>query len=161
MSPNGSAAEEPGGPIAYMASNGIAANLFMFGILACGVVALGALEREAWPTVPFNTIEVSMVYPGATPEEVEQSIVVKIEEQLDALADVDAVKSLAAPGLASVRAELKSGADMGEVMDEIQSAVGRIQSFPAAAERPEFREMENRTSVIRLILHGDIPERTK
>ncbi len=160
MSPNGSAAEEPGGPIAYMASNGIAANLFMFGILACGVVALGALEREAWPTVPFNTIEVSMVYPGATPEEVEQSIVVKIEEQLDALADVDAVKSLAAPGLASVRAELKSGADMGEVMDEIQAAVGRIQSFPAAAERPEFREMENRTSVIRLILHGDIPERS-
>ena len=160
MSPNGGANGEPGGPIAYMASNGIAANLFMFGILACGVVALGALEREAWPTVPFNTIEVSMAYPGATPEEVEESIVVKIEEQVEALADVDAVKSLAAPGLASVRAELKSGADLGEVMDEIQAAVGRIQSFPAAAERPEFREMENRTSVIRMVLHGDIPERS-
>ena len=160
MSPNGDTAGEPGGPIAYMASNPIAANLFMFGILACGFVALGALEREAWPTVPFNTIEVSMVYPGATPEEVEESIVVKIEEQLEALADVDAVKSLAAPGLASVRAELKSGVDMGEVMDEIQAAIGRIQSFPAAAERPEFREMENRTSVIRMILHGDIPERS-
>ena len=159
MSPNGGANGEPGGPIAYMASNGIAANLFMFGILACGVVALGALEREAWPTVPFNTIEVSMAYPGATPEEVEESIVVKIEEQVEALADVDAVKSLAAPGLASVRAELKSGADLSEVMDEIQAAVGRIQSFPAAAERPEFREMENRTSVIRMVLHGDIPER--
>ena len=160
MSPNGSFAGEQGGPIAYMASNPIAANLFMFGILACGFVALGALEREAWPTVPFNTIEVSMVYPGATPEEVEESIVVKIEEQLEALADVDAVKSLAAPGLASVRAELKSGVDMGEVMDEIQAAIGRIQSFPAAAERPEFREMENRTSVIRMILHGDVPERS-
>ena len=160
MSPNGNGAGEPGGPIAYMVSNGIAANLFMFGIVAAGLVALGALEREAWPTVPFNTIEVSMVYPGATPEEVEESIVVKIEEQVEALADVDAVKSLAAPGLASVRAELKSGVDISEVMDEVQAAVGRIQSFPAAAERPEFREMENRTSVIRMVLHGDISERS-
>ena len=160
MSPNGDFAGEPSGPIAYMASNPIAANLFMLGILAAGVVALGGLEREAWPTVPFNTIEVTVAYPGATPDEVEESIVVKIEEQVEALQDVNAVKSLAAPGLASVRVELKSGADISEVMDEVQAAVGRIQSFPGAAERPQFREMDNRTSMIRLILHGDIPERT-
>ena len=105
---------EPGGPIAYLASNRVAANLLMFAILAAGLVALGALERQAWPTVPFNTIEVSVVYPGATPDEIEESIVVKIEEQVEALADVKVVKSLAAPGLASVRAEWKTGADMGE-----------------------------------------------
>lgn len=151
---------EPGGPIAYMASNRVAANLLMFGILAAGFVALGALEREAWPTVPFNTIEVSVAYPGAVPEEVEESIIVKIEEQVEALDDVKAVKSLAAPGLASVRVELKSGADISEAMDEVQSAVGRIQSFPGAAERPQFREMDNRTSMIRLIVYGDIPERS-
>ena len=151
---------EPSGPIAYMASNRVAANLLMFGILAAGVVALGGLEREAWPTVPFNTIEVSVVYPGATPEEMEESIVVKIEEQVEALEDVDAVKSLAAPGLASVRVELKSGAVIAEAMDEVESAVNLIQSFPGAAERPRFREMDNRTSMIRLILHGDITERS-
>ena len=108
---------EPGGPSAYLASNPVAANLLMFAILAAGLVALGALEREAWPTVPFNTIEVSVVYPGATPDEIEESIVVKIEEQVEALADVKAVKSLAAPGLASVRAEWKTGADMGEASE--------------------------------------------
>ncbi len=151
---------EPGGPIAFMASNRVAANLLMFAILAAGIVALGGLEREAWPTVPFNTIEVSVIYPGAQPEEVEESIVVKIEEQVEALQDVKAVKSLAAPGVASVRVELKTGADMGEVMDEVKSLVGRIQSFPGAAERPQFREMDNRTSMIRLIVFGDIPERS-
>ncbi len=150
---------EPGGPIAYMASNRVAANLLMFAILAAGLAGLTALEREAWPTVPFNTIEVSVVYPGATPEEVEESIIVKIEEQVEALQDVDAVKSLAAPGLASVRVELKSGADIAEAMDEVESAVNLIQSFPGAAERPQYREMDNRTSMIRLIVHGDIPER--
>ena len=151
---------EPGGPIAFMASNRVAANLLMFLILAAGLVAFGALEREAWPTVPFNTIEVSMAYPGATPEEVEESIVVKIEEQVEALADVKAVKSLAASGMASVRVELKTGTDISEAMDEIESAVGLIQTFPGAAERPEFREMNNRTSMIRLIVFGDIPERS-
>ncbi len=150
---------EPGGPIAYMASNPVAANLLMFSILAAGLVALGALEREAWPTVPFNTIEVSVAYPGASPDEVEESIVVKIEERVEALQDVKAVKSLAAPGLASVRVELKMGADISEAMDEVKAAVGLIQSFPGAAERPRFREMDNRTSMIRLIVFGDIPAR--
>ena len=102
---------EPGGPIAFMASNRVAANLFMIAILVAGLVALLGLDREAWPTVPFNTIEVSVVYPGAQPEEVEESIIVKIEEQVEALQDVKAVKSLAAPGVASVRVELKTGAE--------------------------------------------------
>ena len=151
---------EPGGPIAFMATNRVAANLLMFGILAAGLVSLGGLEREAWPTVPFNTIEVSVAYPGATPEEVEESIVVKIEEQVEALQDVKSVKSIAAPGMASVRVELKTDTDISEAMDEIESAVGLIQTFPGAAERPEFREMDNRNSMIRLIVHGGIPERS-
>lgn len=151
---------EPGGPIAYMANNSIAANLFMFAILAAGLVALTGLERESWPTVPFNTVEVSMAYPGATPEEVEESIVAKIEEQVNSLDDVKRVKSVAAPGMASVRVELKAGTDMGRMLDEVKTAVGRVQSFPAAAERAEFREMTNHQSVIRLLVYGAISERS-
>ena len=151
---------EPGGPIAYMASNRVAANLFMLGILAAGLVSLSGLDREAWPTVPFHTVEVSMAYPGATPEEVEESIVVKIEEQVEALEDVRAVKSVAAPGMASVRVEMASGTDMSQALDEVESAVGLIPSFPAAAELPEFREMTNHYSMMRLIVFGDIPERS-
>ena len=160
MSRIGSHLGEPAGPIAYMASNSVAANLFMFAILAAGLVALTGLERESWPTVPFNTIEVSVAYPGATPEEVEESIVVKIEEQVNSLDDVKRIKSVAAPGMASVRVELKAGTDMGRMLDEIKTAVGRIQSFPAVAERPEFMEMTNHQSVIRLLVYGDISERS-
>ena len=151
---------EPGGPIAYMASNGVAANLFMFAILAAGLVSLSGLERESWPTVRFNQIEVSIAYPGATPEEVEESIVAKVEEQVSSLDDVRAVKSLAAPGIASVRVEVKSGTSMPQAIDEIESAVSRIQSFPAGAQRPEITEMTSRQSIIRLVVYGDIPERS-
>ncbi len=160
MSGNSSNHGEPGGPIAYMASNGVAANLLMFGIIAAGLVSLTGLEQEGWPEVPFNQFEISVPFPGATPEEVEEAIVVKIEDEVRGLADVKAVRSIAAPGMASVRVEVNSGTDMGAKKDEIESAVGRIQTFPSGAERPQIREMTNAQSVIRLIVYGDVPERS-
>ena len=151
---------EPGGPIAYMATNGVAANLLMLGIIAAGLVSLTGLEQEGWPEVPFNQFEISVPFPGATPEEVEEAIVVKIEDQVRGLADVKAVRSIAAPGMASVRVEVNSGTDMGAKKDEIESAIGRIQTFPGGAERPQIREMTNAQSMIRLVVYGDVPERS-
>ncbi|MDE0054696.1 MAG: efflux RND transporter permease subunit [Gammaproteobacteria bacterium] len=151
---------EPRGPVAYMASNRVAANLFMFAILAAGLVSLTGLERESWPAIKFNHIEVSITYPGASPDEVEESIIARVEEQVSSLDNVIAVKSLAAPGIASVRIELKSGTDISEAIAEIESAVARIQSFPAGAERPEIREMTSRQSIMRLVVYGDISERS-
>ncbi len=151
---------EPAGPIAYMASNPVAANLFVFAILAAGLVSLPGLERESWPTLAFNHIEVSIAYPGATPKEVEESIIAKVEEQVNSLDGVRAVKSMAAPGIASVRIEVKSGTDIPQALDEIESAVSRIQSLPLGARRPEITEMTSRQSIIRLVVYGDIAERS-
>ena len=143
-----------------MASNGVAANLLMMSIVAAGLVSLSGLDREAWPITPLYHIEVSMAYPGATPEEIQESIVVKIENQVSGLDDVKAVKSVAAPGMASVRVQMDSRTDMARGLDDIESAVNRIQSFPAGAERPRFQEMDNRMSMMRLIVHGDVSERS-
>ena len=121
-------------------------------------MARTGLECEAWPGVPFYYIEVSMVYPGATPEEVEESIVVKIEDQVSGLDDVLAVKSLAAPGIAFVRIEMRSGTDMAQALDEFESAASQIQSFPVSADHLLFPEMTNRQGMMRLILHGDEAE---
>ena len=147
------------GPIAYMARNGVAANLLMLGMLVAGVASLTGIEQEAYPEVPFNTVEVAVAYPGASPTEVEESIVVKIEDRVDGLDDVRSVRSIAAPGAASVQVELRSGADVASALDEIESAVAGIQSFSANAERPRFTEMTSRQSVIRLIVYGDVSER--
>jgi len=151
---------ESRGPIAYMASNRIAPNLLMFGIIALGILSLGGLKREAWPTISFNMIEVFMVYPGASPEEIEESIIVKIEEQIETLDDVKTIRSQAAPGVGSVRVRFTGGVKIIEAMDEVKAAAEQIQTFPAGAERPQFREMDNRNSVIRLIVYGDASERS-
>ena len=160
MSPSNDNHQERSGPIAYMAGNSVAANLLMWAIIAAGLVSLTGLDREAWPTTPFYHIEVSMAYPGATPEEIEESIVVKIEDQVSGLDDVKAVKSVAAPGIASVRVQMYSGTDMVQALNDIESAVNRIQSFPAGADRPSFWEMDNRMSLMRLIVYGDVPDRS-
>ena len=160
MSPDNDNHKEESGPIAYMAGNSVAANLLMLAIIAAGLVSLTGLEREAWPEVRLYHIEVSMPYPGATPEELEESIIAKIEDQVSGLDDVKAVKSVAAPGMASVRIQMDSRTDMAEALDDIESAVNRIQSFPAGAERPQFREMTTRQSIMRLIVYGDVPERS-
>ena len=151
--------EKPG-PIAYMASNGVAANLLMVGIIVAGVASFFGLELEAWPAVPFNQVEVSVAYPGATPEEVEEAIVAKIEDEVEGLGDVKAVKSVAAPGVGSVRVEMRSGTDMNDALADVEAAVGRIQTFPGEAERPQIREMTNAQSVMRLIVYGDVSERS-
>ncbi len=160
MKPDATHHGEKPGPIAYMASNSVVANLLMFAIVAAGLVSLTGLEQEAWPAVPFNMFEISVPFPGATPEEVEDAIVVKVEDEVRGLADVKAVRSVAAPGMASVRVEVRSGTDMGAKQDEIESAISRIQTFPGGAERPRVREMTNAQSVIRLILYGNVPERS-
>ena len=160
MSPDDDLAREARGPIAYMARNGVAANLLMFFIVAGGLVSMNGLVQEAFPVLSFEYIEVSVSYPGATPDEVEESIVLKIEEQVAALDGVREVSAVATQGHASIMAGLKSGTDIGRALDDIESAVGSIETLPARAARPDVRQMTNRQSVIRLVLYGDVPERT-
>ena len=148
------------GPIAYMARNGVAANLLMFFILAAGFFSLGGLVQEVLPEISLDQVNVSVSYPGATPDEIEESIVRKIEEQIEGVDNVEEVRSTAAEGRGSVTVELQLGADVARALDDIVAQVDRIQTFPAGAERPEVTELTNRQSVIRLVLFGDVGERT-
>ena len=152
-------AGDMGGPIAYMVRNRVAANLLALLIVGAGFFSLNGLVQEAFPSITFDAVEVTAAYPGAAPEEVEEALLLRIEEQVRGLDDVDAVVAVAAEGRASVVVELQNGADVRRAKDEVEAAVGRIESLPAEAERAEVREMTNRQSVIRLLLYGRVPER--
>lgn len=153
-------AREARGPVAYMARNGVAANLLMLFILAAGVAALGGLVQEVFPEFSLDRVQIQVAYPGATPDEIEESIVRKIEEQVEGVEGVKEITATAAEGVGSVMVSLKLGADVSQAVDDIKAEVDRIQTFPDQAERPEVRELTNRQSVIRLALHGDVSERT-
>ena len=98
------------GAISWMARNGVAANLLMAGILACGIL-LGLLQvkQEVFPEFSLDIITVRVPYPGASPEEVEQGIVLAVEEEVRGIDGVKAVDATAAEGYGVVSVELLLG----------------------------------------------------
>ena len=142
-----------------MARNGVAANLLMAFILVAGLFALRGLVQEVFPEISLGRVRVSVAYPGATPDEIEESIVLKIEEQIEGVEGLRHIRSTVSEGRGSVVAELNLGEDLNRALDDIKAQVDRIQTFPGGAERPEVSEVTNRQSVIRLVLYGDVPER--
>lgn len=147
------------GPIGYMVRNGVAANLLMVLMLAAGLLSANRLVQEGFQVLALEAVEVLVTYPGGTPEEVEESIVLRIEEQVASLDGVKEVTATAAEGLASVIVALETGVDIDRAVDDVEAAVGRIRGFPAQAERPQIRRKDSRQSLIRLVLHGDVSER--
>ncbi|MDE2878900.1 efflux RND transporter permease subunit [Candidatus Palauibacter soopunensis] len=148
------------GPIGFMAKNGIAANVVMLFLVLAGLASARNLVQEVLPDFSLDRVQIVVPYPGAAPEEVEESIVRRIEEQIRAVDGLNRVEATASEGLASVIAEFTSGTDVNRALNELKAEVDRIPTFPAAAERPEIREITSRQSVIRLLVYGDVPERT-
>jgi len=144
--------------IEWMARHPVAANLLMLLIVASGLVSAFSIRQEVFPEISFDTIEVRVVYTGAAPDEIEESIVQRIEEQVQGIDGVDRVYGFAVEGVGLVRIELFRGANVSRKLDEVKSAVDRITTFPELIERPVVREIVNRSRVIELALYGDATE---
>lgn len=154
------AANGNGGPIAFMARNPIAANLLMGFLLFAGFLAAMELPQEFLPEASLDRIQVVVPYPGAAPQEIEESIVRKIEEHIESVEGLKRTESSAAESLGSVIAEFRQGTDLSRALADVKAQVDRIATFPAGAERPEVREITSRQVVFRLVVYGDVPERT-
>ncbi len=149
-----------GGPVAYMATNDAAVNAVMLVLLVGGLYAAVGLVREVIPDSSLDRVQVLVPYPGASPEEVEESILRPIEEQVRSVEGLERVAATASAGLGLAIAEFKVGTDMSRALNDVRAGVDRIPTFPAGAERPEVRELTSRQSVLRLMVYGDVPERT-
>lgn len=147
------------GPVAWMVRNGVAANLLMIFILAAGLFALGSIVQEVFPEFSLDQIQIQVEYRGATPEEIEESIVQRIEERIKAVEGVKEVTATASENVGIVSAELKRDAEVNKVLEDIKAEVDRIVSFPAEVERPEVQELTNRQSSYRIAFFGDVSER--
>ena len=148
------------GPIAFMARNSVAANVLMMFLVLAGLVAARNLVQEVLPELSLNQVQVLVLYPGATPGEIEESVVRKIEERIRGVEGLDRTEATASEGFGSVIARFKSGTDIDRALSEVKAEVDGIMSFPAEAERPRVREITSRQNVMRLMVHGNVPERT-
>ncbi|MEM1106036.1 MAG: efflux RND transporter permease subunit [Pseudomonadota bacterium] len=136
-------------------SNRVAANLLAVFLIIAGLVALQILNVRIFPKIELNSVSISVPYPGATPNEVETSVIRPIEERLEGMEGVRRITGLAAQNIGSLTVELNDGEDIASMLDDIQSEIDRITVFPQDAEEPQITQSEAPELVIQIVLHGD------
>nr|VFK62739.1 MAG: Multidrug efflux pump subunit AcrB [Candidatus Kentron sp. TUN] len=146
--------------IEWFARNGVAANLLMVLILALGIHALfSRIPLEIFPNIESDVVTISMVLRGATPVEVEEGIVLRIEEAISDLSGIEEIISNANEGGARIRIGIEDGYNPRDVLDDIKNRVDAINTFPIHAERPVYRVLQRRRQVIDVAISADLPER--
>ncbi len=143
------------GPIAYMAKNSIAANLLMIILLGGGIWTMFNIQKEVFPQYQLDIVEVSVVYPGAAPAEVEQGILRPVEEAIRGVEGIKEVVSEAEEGSGTVTIELVAGTDRMKTFQEIDQAVNRIRTFPDDIEEPEVQLQSNQQEVMTVGIYGE------
>lgn len=145
------------GLIAYFANNSVAANLMMLFIIIMGFVSYKTIQRQMFPNIEVNWININASYPGASPQEIEESILIKVEESLKDVTEIKKgiYRSFRNGGSASL--EIDKDADLTDVLDKVKLKVDGIATFPAAMEPLTISQVEFRQDVIGMSLTGDLP----
>lgn len=124
--------------VAWFVKNPVAANLLMLLMFALGIFGYNNLEREFIPQTPLNAMSVSVSWPGASPRDVVEQLVVRIEEAVEGLDGIDYVESNAREGSGSVTITTKLGIDYEKLFNQVQGRVDSIQNLPPDSFRPEI-----------------------
>ena len=147
------------GILAWWARNSVAANLLMMIALIGGVIGFFSMQRENNPAATFPGATISMSWPGASPQDVEEQIIVRIEEALSDLDGVEEITATASEGSARVWVEGKSSVDKDWFVDEIERRVNTVNNLPRDAYRPIVSQWMNQDQIAGFALHGDIDRR--
>jgi len=100
-----------------------------------------------------------VAYPGASPEEAENGVILAVEDAVRGIDGVKRVRSTASEGMGTVLVELMEGVNENRALSDIQNAVDRVTTFPEDAERPQVSVVSNRREVISLIIYGNASEK--
>ena len=146
--------------VTWFARNPIAANLLMVLIVLSGAVQLAGIREEVFPETETGMISVSVLFPGAAPEEVEEGICVKIEEAIQDLEGIDKISSTSAENIGTVLIELADDKSARDALDDVKSRIDAIETFPEEAEEPVVQEMVFRRHVVNITLSGVASELT-
>jgi multidrug efflux pump subunit AcrB len=144
--------------IRFFASHPTAANLVMVLMLAIGLAALPQLNRETLPDFSTDEVEVRIIYPGATADEVEEAICQRIEDVSDELTDLKEIRCEAREGLATATLEMVAGGDVSRFLVDVKTEVESIDNFPELTEDPIIRELNRTDLVVSLAITGPMAE---
>ncbi len=138
----------------------VAANLIMVGLFVLGIAGLFNMKSTFFPEVPSRIISIQLVYPGSSPEEMEEGVVKRIEENLKGVTGVERYTSVSSENSGSITVEVLKGFNTDDVLVDVRNAVDQISSFPAGLEPPVVYIQENLGFAISFALSGDVNLKT-
>ncbi|MDD5758907.1 MAG: efflux RND transporter permease subunit [Desulfobulbaceae bacterium] len=146
------------GAIAWMTGNSVASNLVMLFLLVGGLFWGLHIKQEVFPEFSLDQVVISVVYPGASPQEVEEGIVLPIEEAIQSVDGIEEISSTANEGSGRVMVEAVTGTNLQQMATDIKNEIDRISSFPDEAEKPLVTIPSRKKQVITLVLYGNQPQ---
>lgn len=145
--------------VRFGVKNPVPVNLLTAAMLIGGLVLGTQLRREFFPeTTPEQAI-VTLPYPGASPEEVEETLAIKVEDALAELEEVEEIRTSVSEGGGSILVEFHTGVNPDKALDEVERAIDALQDLPEESERIQSRLLEPRMPVIRVAMYGQMDER--
>lgn len=142
--------------ISWFVDNPVISNLLMFMIIIGGAMTISSLKMEVFPSFELDAITVSVVYPGASSEDVEKSVCIPIEENIYGISGIKRLISSSSEGYGVVLAELLAGEDPKSIKDEIESNVSAISIFPLDIEKPIISQIKRNSQVLNVAISGDM-----
>ncbi|MBP2831087.1 efflux RND transporter permease subunit [Aquimarina sp. U1-2] len=136
--------------ITYLIQKPMISNIVVGLIVVLGLITVLQMRSNFLPTEPVSFIDVSVVFRGASPQELEEEVINKIEDNLDGIKGIRRVTSTSSESLGRVEVEILDDADPNEVLQDVTNAVDRITTFPDAVEKPSIgkREIVNYTMTV-------------
>ena len=140
--------------IDWFARHPTAANLLMGAIMLLGLTAMPGLQRESLPEIKNDKVQITVLYKGATAEEVEGAICRRLEDALEGITELDEMRCEAREGIAIATAVMLEGRDMSRFMEDVKSEVDAIDDFPDDTELPVIQELARTDHVISIAIDG-------
>ena len=141
--------------ITYFIKYPVAVNVIILAFFVFGILGAISMKSSFFPLVDSQLIRISLAYPGASPAEMEEGVVLKIEDNLKGIVGVERVTSVSRENSASVNVEVEKGKNIDVVLSDVKNAVDRVASFPSGMEPPVIAKVENNRPTISFTISGE------
>jgi multidrug efflux pump subunit AcrB len=140
--------------IAYFIKYPVSVNTLLAGIVLLGLVGYRSINASFFPLIPNRIIQIQLIYPGASPEEMEEGVVSLIEEKLEGISGVERITSTSLENNANILVEIEKGYNRQTALEDVKNGVNAINSFPTGLEKPVVFLRENINFTINYALVG-------
>jgi multidrug efflux pump subunit AcrB len=132
----------------------VSINVLIVAIFLFGIMGIISMKSSFFPLSPTNTITIQIAYPGSSPNEIEEGVVLKIEDNLRGLIGLDRVTSVSSENSALITIETINGYDIDAVLADVKNAVDRVPNYPADMEPPVVAKRESIQEAISFTVSG-------